>query len=694
MSWLHVWKPILINRSSRPILRDDEDFLCTTDNVGLYQGKSKILGRQNGIIYLTNKRIIYFDGTDNANSMAIELSDISHAEFIEQFFRSSPKVKAYLKPTIGQQKNGDSTSNDSKTVKSIAWVCKICSYNNQIPSNFDLEENDLPKCGSCGIRPNRTYIEKILEEGNKNSEKDEPIPGSESMNGTESILQPTAERRDDQCPKCTFINHPSMKYCELCGTELKSVMPKSLQLKITESLSTLSVNENNSHNPMNLKLENSSEVYTNSTKPYVKLSFRKGGENEFFRILNDTLAQMKWDSLKSRGAINQNATKLTQPARKQPTALRLGGIHGLEQLGEQQRKQNEMILSSSLGDLENLMFKSQDLIKLSNSFTKFIIAKRHPRAIPTGTKLVPPLDIKKTSSLYHKELSRHISEYSTNYELTKVSSMITSQDLFANYNRYLILTQGFGSELVSPQDFNQAIDLFDQLRLPIKLKQYEKSGLVVLAPRSKTSTYEQNILICLKEQEYQFKYNKLRNEMLGMMDEFLSNEYRYFKGNTIAEISDKFGWSYNITLEEIEKCIDQGSIVIDQSVSGTFYYINKFALEEEDDRSEMDKIRKEIIEEQKSITADLKSQYELSTAEDLINLNPDYTFGIDKVGEILESDLESFRETPEPTLVNARTRKLLNYDDADYNSLNEVSGGSPSEPQSNSLNDLQGLRFE
>ena len=36
-------------------------------------------------------------------------------------------------------------------------------------------------------------------------------------------------------------------------------------------------------------------------------------------------------------------------------------------LGELQRKQNEMILTTSLDDLEQLIFKYQDLIKLSTS---------------------------------------------------------------------------------------------------------------------------------------------------------------------------------------------------------------------------------------------------------------------------------------------------------------------------------------
>ena len=119
------------------------------------------------------------------------------------------------------------------------------------------------------------------------------------------------------------------------------------------------------------------------------------------------------------------------------------GIHALEQLGELQRKQNEIILSSSLDDLEQLMFKYQDLIKLSTSFNKLV--KQQPASITKP--VIPALNIKKTSSLYHQELSRHISEFAINYRLTQKTSMVSSQDLFAEYNRFLIKTKDSAASL-------------------------------------------------------------------------------------------------------------------------------------------------------------------------------------------------------------------------------------------------------
>ncbi|KAK6204861.1 EAP30/Vps36 family-domain-containing protein [Scheffersomyces amazonensis] len=703
-SYLNVWEPVLVNKSNRPVLADGEYNILIRDNMGLYQGKSKILGRQNGRIYLTNKRIIYFDNDTNANCMALPLSIVSNCEIIEGFFRSSPKLKIHIRSSnesndlskSNSETNGTfpSTNGIGSKVNIINWACKICSYNNQISSNFDFEENDVPKCVSCGIRPNKQYLMKLLEEATrKNSinDKDQTIPDNNGGdNNSPTIVDSTAmiiedssnhqliERRDDQCPTCTFINHPSMKYCELCGTELKTSLPPSLQSKLSNNVSNVSIISKDTditNNPLRLKIETSEEIYTNN-KPYIKLSFRKGGYLEFNQKLIEILDELKWDSLKNKGVINQNSIKQQTPKLRKES-LRGPGIHGLELQGEHQRKTNEIILSNTLDDLEQLMFKYQDVLKLSDSFVRFVRPQVNSSKYTVSTSVIPPLLIKKSSTLYLQELSRHISEYSINFELTKASSMITTEELFANYNRYLVSTQGFGTELIEPNDFNKSIELFEELNLPIKLKRYEASGLVVISQRSSTDSYQNFILKCINSFEYEFRYNKLKNIELGLgNDQILSNEYNFFKGLTISQLTDQLEWSYNVTVQEVETCVNNGSIVIDQSIAGTFYHINKFSSNYEDPIDEtklIEKIKQEILNEQNNITNTLKSQYDQENSGNLINVKPDYTFGIGRITQLVNQDtggngseLESFRNTPDPSLHS----------------------------QYESLNDLQGLTFE
>lgn len=584
-SWTHIWQPILINRSKRPILDSDEYNIFLRDHIGLYQGKLKIVNRQSGRIYLTNKRVIFFDNTDHNNSMSLALDWVAKAVFIDGFLRSSPKVKLYLK--------GSGVPNDQKEVKTVDWVCSICSFNNHTTYSAD-DNQEVPKCVSCGVKTTKSVIERA-------SMKEEASSATVAS--------------DDQCPRCTFINHPSLQFCELCGTELGSRVSKRVKAKIREQSPKVAIS--------NIQLENDQEIYTDN-EPYVKISFRKGGEAEFFKLVNEILEDIKWKRLINKGTINQQGKKVVNEISS--NTIRGGGIYGLEQKGEERRKQNEIILSSSLDDLQQLMHKYQDLLKLSDSFRKMVRTK-----LPYAT-IIPPLKIKKSSTLYHSELSRHMSEYLTNYELTKNFSMITTQDLFANYNRYLILTQGFGTDLLSADDFNRAINLFEQLNLPIRIKYYENSGLVVIAPRV-NKNYSEFIIQFLKEQEHIFKYNKVKNEILLQpdSDNFYKEQYDYFKGCTIAEISDHFSWSYHISIEEVERCVEEGLIVLDRNILGTFYFPNKFntinVAEEDDDESLRQKVRENLIAEQSEITRKLQESFNLANSNNLINLDPDYQFG-------------------------------------------------------------------
>ncbi|CUM66188.1 uncharacterized protein PRCAT00003846001 [Priceomyces carsonii] len=596
-SWTSVWKPIFVNRSNRPILGENEHNVFIRDHVGLYQGKQKITNRQNGRVYLTNKRVIYLDNERTENSMGLDINDIKYSTLIDRFLKSSPKVKLFIREDL---KN--SLQQNIEDQPAVAdWVCMICSFNNHISVNADVDK-EIPPCVSCGIRPSKALILKAI------------------LKKTETQALPKV---DNQCPKCTFMNHPSLSYCEMCGTKLISAVPEALHQRLYQKDSNRDLQALQTNNNLNISLQGDVESYTDE-KPYIKLSFRKGGEVEFYNHMKDVIEELKWQRLTQKGSVNQNGIKVDK-SEPEPQRIKGGGIHGLEQIGEQKRRQNEIILSSSLDDLEQLMYKYLDLLNLSSSFSKLVNRKS------LNVDLIQPFNVKKSSNIYYKELSRHISEYLTNYELTKNSSMITSQDLFANINRFLVLTLGFGSELITPDDFNKAIELFEPLGLPIVVTRYEKSGLVVLCLKTDMD-YSLFIVKHLKELEESFKYNKLKVEILLQQDDdnYLKEEFNYFKGDTISGISGALNWSYSITVEEIESCVASGSIVVDHNIQGTFYFINRFGEDYEDNEDDDENLRAEIksnlMEEQRAITQKLKTQHAINNQ--LIDLTPNYDFGI------------------------------------------------------------------
>lgn len=622
---LSVWQQVLVNKSNRPVLASDEHNVYIKDGIGLYQGRLKIKKYQNGRLYLTNRRIIWLDQNDQQRPIAVELSAIERIELVEGFLRSSPKIKAFLKQNEETSIKGEAMDVSGSTPKgsfdqlnildaalrlrssTVTWVCVICLYNNLISTDCDLNAA-LPTCISCGIPPSRAQIERVLAEADELSRE-------LTLNGPPPNLE--------ACPKCTFVNHPSMRYCELCGTALRLVSSSLMKrLQSLDNPSSLSII---SENPMGLILEDKEE-YTNNI-PYVKFSFRKGGELASYQHLLEEIQSIQWLALEAKGAINGEGTKIVELREPSPQKELVGGIRGLEKLDQLKRKQNEMVLSLSLDDFEQLMYKAQDILNLASTFKTVIKPQRHSFNIESKT--MPPLLFNKSSSLYHQELLRHVSEFLLNFELTSVTSMITLQDLFASYNRFLILSQGFGTELIPPQDLTKSLDLVNKLKMPIRLKTY-LSGLVVVARRSHDLQSLHRVLLqYLIDEENSFTYEKYKSELLADNDGYMRDKYRVFNGLTVSQIADHYGWSPAVCAEELELCLEEQLLVVDEHISGTFYYANVFdptilarLANEESQRKDA---QNDVLAQQKLISDKLKTTYDAD--QNLIRVS-DYSFGL------------------------------------------------------------------
>lgn len=543
---LRLWRGVNVSRSNRPIFLGGEYCLFVKDAIGLYQGKQKIINRQDGRVYLTNRRVIYIDSKEINKSVSFFLEDVYRTEVVEKFLKKSAKVKLYISDKAIEGRGAPM----EYTYKDLVaqWVCVICSFSNEVRVSTDLEGN-FPRCASCGIKPTRQVIEQAIE-----------CKKSKHANtGAERASNDDIQPKDaGRCPRCTFMNHPELQYCEMCGGELLG--SKKKEALISSSLGEKEVTD--------IVLQENTDIY-DGDEPYVQLSFRKGGEAVFNRLALEAMDNIKWQTLVNRNHVNENGFKLPSRKMQEETLVRSGGIHGLEKISEQQRRKNEVVLSSSLQDLEQLMHKYQDLLKLTVNFGRFVGPKQ------TSGPIIPPMSIKKTSSLYPQELARHMSEYLTNYKLTKKSSMVTTQDLFASYNRYLVEIQGFGTELVTVFDFKKALKLFDLMDLPVTLRKYEKSGLLVLRFKSSVN-YSKLITEFVANQETIFSHEKEESNDAADKDDYVEDQFRFFRGCSIPQICEGLGWSYPITMEEIESCIESGALVVDSDILGSFYYLDQF----------------------------------------------------------------------------------------------------------------------
>lgn len=581
---MNFWSPVSINRSGRPVLRQNESVLFIRDNIGLYQGRCKITNRQQGRIYLTNHRIIYVDDQESDRSMAVSLDAISRTEVVDKFLTSSAKVKLYVDGT-----------NVGLAAVPVDWVCKICSFNNHL---------DEMRCASCGVsraRTGRRAAAAAAATGATPTATDSaPAAGTdatETASATATVSQsipPSAPSSapSSACPKCTYHNHPSLKYCEMCGSALTTAVSAPYQGLV----------------PILLDGE---ESYL-SQEPYIKLSFHNGGEAPFHTALSAALDENKWAQLAQSGNVNKGATKINQQlheAGDSPTANAApsaSGIHKLQLLSEQTRKHNEVALATSLADLEQLMYKAKDLMAISTSFGQLVPTR------PRSTAVVAPLNIPRTAKFYHEELARHLSEYLM-AKLTKTSSMITTQDFYAEYNRYLVESQGVGVQMMAVGEFSKAIELFEPLKLPVAVRHYE--GLVVLRPRygedggmvlryvrecaGESSHDTSTTSAALRDWAGDWRRDSPRASLHVDQDQLtnpqtLDVNYRDesaqshhdpsrdpspnpspYIGITVKQLAAHFSWSIDIATAELTLLVDKGLLVIDCTVQGTVYYLNQ-----------------------------------------------------------------------------------------------------------------------
>lgn len=560
---MDLWRKIYANVLNRPSLSPDEYTVYICDHIGVYQGRSKIVGRQNGRIYLTNHRLIYFDNDAPDQNMALDLTAVTSFTKIDGFLKRSPKVKLYVTAQ---------TDTTKTTPLAVTWVCKICSFNNTSKPIY-LDDAELV-CANCGVPA---------------SPHDVKVTTKKAETTTDTTTTTTTTENSHNCPLCTFTNHPSMKQCEMCGTPLTKPPPRVVASDAPQ-----------------ITVEGGVVEYLTPDKPYIKLSFRKGGDTKFCRHLQQILDDIQWNQLRAQGKINLGATRAL-PAASDPPKVLGGGILGLEQLGEQRRRYNESVLTTLLDDLEQLMFKYEDLLKLTGQRTELI---------------KPPIKLKTLGALYIPELARAISEYCLQHALTKRLAMITTQELFTQYNRYLVTTQGFGVTLVTATDFDTAITKFAELKLPLVLKRYLSAAVV--AP-SNGLDYQQDILRFMKQQYRQWIRDKWVVALAGASS--VSHDVLpFFRGNTVAEICGHFNWNYNIAMEELDQCIDAGVVVVDESIEGTFYFLNIFdpTAYQVDEAPIKAEVEAELAAQQLEISGQLRSQFDLAHA--LVSF-ANYTFG-------------------------------------------------------------------
>ncbi|KAF4212449.1 hypothetical protein CNMCM8980_006359 [Aspergillus fumigatiaffinis] len=608
------FKSLDLTTALRPSLLPDETLLFVQDAVGLYEGllasivpiyrKFKVPNYQNGHAYLTSHRVCYVAVDEPRKySVAIDLKEIDRADYQAGFLKSSSKIILHPKPAKNDLKSKSAGASPSASQSpaflsrrsqsplpatpykqpalkplNATWVCPICSFTNPVPSNFDpataTASTHLPPCLACGIKPPFTTVLKaaITAAASREAAQVNPAshePGQPGSNDDEIVRKPNAST---PCPRCTFVNHPYLLECEICGAPLASAVARGASAE----------DSRRSESPA--PVFGQGNIANTETFEVVKLSFRGGGEKTFYERLKGALVQRKWllydappvpqqpsqspatPHLTVSGAV---AANVSAPAPPRSPAV---GIAGLEQRGLEARRNNEVVIGSSFEDLEALMASAKRIINLAETLARESGMAGDENSAATNAVLsesAAALGMTTTKdmlgsgaeNLYLSELSRNLAEYLTDDRkgiLQKEGGIMSLIDLWAIFNR-----SRNGVELVSPSDFQKAAELWEKLKLPVRLRRF-KSGLLVV-------------------QRYDWSDEKTIRQLQEWMAELrqippadpVPWDWRQFgRAVTAQEAAQRFKWSVGVAAEELEMAEDKGVLCREEGIEGLRFWSN------------------------------------------------------------------------------------------------------------------------
>lgn len=317
----------------------------------------------------------------------------------------------------------------------------------------------------------------------------------------------------------------------------------------------------------------------------VKLSFRAGGEKIFHERLKGAMIQRKW--------LLQGAPPVPKPPQS-PTVLsdlltpgpqassRPGavGIAGLERRGLETRKNNEFVIGNAFEDLEALMASAKEIVALAETFATESGRATNGSSTEANAVLsqsaaalgmVTTKDMLGSGGgselLYLSELSRSLAEHLTDDRkgiLRSEGGIMSLIDVWAVFNR-----SRNGVELISPTDFQKAAQLWEKLKLPVRLRRF-KSGLLVVQRYDWTD--EKTIS--------QFKAWLRELHDLPPLERVAWDWRTFGRGVTAQEAAQRFGWSVGVAAEELEMAEDKGLLCREEGIEGLGFWSNHIIDEE------------------------------------------------------------------------------------------------------------------
>lgn len=252
-------------------------------------------------MYATTHRLFFIDSRlKHTHIMSFEM-DLAHVKYTTHYaglFTSSPKVTLFLSAGASAsgstQESNESSSRPSSAVNSSpmssdqdvmsSWECEICGEKN----SSGLSPSAAQACSLCGVRRSSMPIQrKQVQIHSQDLTSSSSLPSAIPSPSPSPLPTPSSSKVPNiACTACTFLNHPSLKECEVCSTPLPR--PQSLPSNGRSTLTAKSAPPTRAVSPA------PPGDLDPASSPIIKLSFRKGGDKAFYAELKRALLRKAW----------------------------------------------------------------------------------------------------------------------------------------------------------------------------------------------------------------------------------------------------------------------------------------------------------------------------------------------------------------------------------------------------------------
>ena len=302
--------------------------------------------------------------------------------------------------------------------------------------------------------------------------------------------------------------------------------------KIIVRLHPLSEREESLDRPVKKQKEN-----------FIKLSFRSGGQTEFYQYFQKSLHEKAWVP---------KPVQMRGPVKREIRA----GITGIEKKMSQRAKQDNSNISKAFQDLDQLMEMAKPMVKLAQNISSKIKDKQGEitedetvqfKSYLLSLGIDDPITKESAGSdkKYYQGLAREMFLV-LDQPIQDAGGMMTLTDAFVRVNR------ARGLELVSPDDILLASKALKDASLPMSLHTFDSGVMVLMTSNHSEEEVKQNLM------------NQL--ESVGSF--------------TPEEMSTNLGLSVILAKERLLSAEVDGLLCRDDSVEGLRFYPNRFLIEQ------------------------------------------------------------------------------------------------------------------